>query len=166
MLSSAAAVGFLQANFKRAFEDAEKEVEVAINQLIRASVGSNGTTEKCDAQKKVSNALSEIKKQMTKFNTSALFFIELNIDLMNPQLHKHLLGSGDNLLLPKANGNGPKRKKEQTELAGKGERNCQYEKKRETGHCVCSSGGSNEAGKRWSTPGSGKQFKRFSSSAS
>ena len=74
MLSSAAAVGFLQANFKRTFEDAEKEVEVAINQLIRASGGSIGTTEKCDAQKKVSNALSEIKKQVTKFNSSALFF--------------------------------------------------------------------------------------------
>ena len=85
MLSLAAAVGFLQANFKRTFEDAEKEVEVAINQLIRASGGSIGTTEKCDARKKVSNALSEIKKQVTKFNSSALFFIGLNIDPMNPQ---------------------------------------------------------------------------------
>ena len=115
MLSSAAAVGFLQANFKRTFENAEKEVEVAINQLIRLSGGSFGTTEKCDAQKKVSNALSEIKKQVTKFNSSALFFIGLNIDPMNPQLHKLLMGSGDDLFLPKSNGKRPKRKKEQSE---------------------------------------------------
>ena len=99
MISSTFALASLQSNFKKSFESAEKDVELSITHVERALENNIGAPEISDLRKKVGDSFTEVKKQLVKFNSSALFFIGLNIDPLNPNLHDLVSGSRDELAL-------------------------------------------------------------------
>ena len=114
MLNTSYALATLQNNFKKSFESSEKEIALAINHLERAVGGDVAASEIGDLKKKVNDSFLEIKKLVIKFNSSALFFIGINVDPLNPRLHELLTGSRNELsLLSK-----PKSKKKRSDKEG------------------------------------------------
>ena len=89
MVKSSVTVAGLQSQVKKAFDDAEKELDVGILHLERAlDVGGKATLEVVDGLKEtVSEIFAKIKKIVMKFNSSALFFIGLNVGPLKPRLH-------------------------------------------------------------------------------
>ena len=98
MINSSMTIAGLQSQFKKSFDDAEKELDVGILHVERAlDVGGNARIEVVDLKKKVSESFAKIKKIVMKFNSSALFFIGLNVDPLNPRLHEFLTADCNDL---------------------------------------------------------------------
>ena len=93
MLNTASAAATMQNSFKKVFENAEKEVDVAVNHFVRATGCDVNNVEVEELRKRVGESLNNIKKLVLKFNASALFFIGLNVDPLNPKLHNLITGS-------------------------------------------------------------------------
>ena len=91
MINSSMTIAGLQSQFKKSFDDAEKELDVGILHVERAlDVGGNARIEVVDLKKKVSESFIKIKKIVMKFNSSALFFIGLNKDPLSPRFNEFL----------------------------------------------------------------------------
>ena len=88
----------IQSHFPKTFEDAEKEIELGIVQVRRALHSPEpALSELKQLKKKVNESFLAVKKTVTKFNTSALYFIGLNADHLNLRFLDFLTGAKNDL---------------------------------------------------------------------
>ena len=87
MLNTAAAAGSLQSNFKKVFDNVDKEVDLAVNHFVRAAGNAVQKEEIDEFRKRIGDSFTDLKKLLIKFNRSAFYFIGLNVEPSDPKLH-------------------------------------------------------------------------------
>ena len=97
MLNTASAAASLQGHFKKTFDNVEKDVDLAVNHFVRAAGDGINQAEVQELRKRIFDSFTDVKKLVVKFNASALFFIGINVDPLNPRLHDLVTGSRDEL---------------------------------------------------------------------
>ena len=65
----------------------------------RFTFARGGPSELKQLKKKVNESFLSVKKTVTKFNTSTLYYIGMNVDPLNPRFHDFLTGTKNNLAL-------------------------------------------------------------------
>ena len=66
MLNTAAAAGNLQKNFKKIFDNADKEVDLAVNHFVRAAGNAVRKQETDEFRKKIGDSFTDPKKLLIK----------------------------------------------------------------------------------------------------